>query len=35
MPESVTAAVEDYVKAIYTLDSGDGAVSTTALAERL
>jgi len=35
VPESVTAAVEDYVKAIYTLDSGEGAVSTTALAERL
>jgi DtxR family Mn-dependent transcriptional regulator len=35
MPESVTAAVEDYVKAIYTLDAGEGAVTTTALAERL
>ncbi|HEY2542726.1 MAG TPA: metal-dependent transcriptional regulator [Gaiellaceae bacterium] len=35
MPESLTAAVEDYVKAIYTLDSGEGAVTTTALAERL
>jgi DtxR family Mn-dependent transcriptional regulator len=35
MPESVTAAVEDYVKAIYTLDAGEGSVSTTALAERL
>jgi len=37
MPENdtLTAAVEDYVKAIYTLDSGEGAVSTTALAERL
>jgi DtxR family transcriptional regulator, Mn-dependent transcriptional regulator len=35
MPESVTAAVEDYVKAIYTLDAGEGTVTTTALAERL
>src|SRR5437763_5684629 len=35
MPESVTAAVEDYVKAIYTLDAGAGSVTTTALAERL
>jgi DtxR family Mn-dependent transcriptional regulator len=35
MPESVTAAVEDYVKAIYTLDAGQGSVTTTALAERL
>jgi DtxR family transcriptional regulator, Mn-dependent transcriptional regulator len=35
MPESVTAAVEDYVKAIYTLDAGEGSVTTTALAERL
>jgi DtxR family transcriptional regulator, Mn-dependent transcriptional regulator len=37
MPESetLTAAVQDYVKAIYTLDSGEGAVTTTALAERL
>ena len=37
MPENnaLTAAVEDYVKAIYTLDSGEGGVSTTALAERL
>jgi DtxR family Mn-dependent transcriptional regulator len=38
MPEtatSLTAAVEDYIKAIYTLESrGDGA-TTTALAERL
>lgn len=31
----MTAAVEDYVKAIYTLDPGEGTVSTTALAERL
>lgn len=35
MPESVTAAVEDYVKAIYTLEGGEGSVTTTALAERL
>lgn len=35
MPESLTAAVEDYVKAIYTLESGAGSVTTTALAERL
>ena len=35
MPETLTAAVEDYVKAIYTLDSGEGSVTTTALAERL
>lgn len=35
MPESVTAAVEDYVKAIYTLDAGEGSVTTNALAERL
>ncbi|HZQ89269.1 MAG TPA: metal-dependent transcriptional regulator [Gaiellaceae bacterium] len=37
MPENdtLTAAVEDYVKAIYTLESGEGGVSTTALAERL
>jgi DtxR family Mn-dependent transcriptional regulator len=35
MPESVTAAVEDYVKAIYTLDAGQGSVTTNALAERL
>ncbi|MFL5911068.1 MAG: metal-dependent transcriptional regulator [Gaiellaceae bacterium] len=35
MPETVTAAVEDYVKAIYTLDAGEGSVTTTALAERL
>jgi len=35
MPESVTAAVEDYVKAIYTLEAGEGSVTTTALAERL
>jgi DtxR family transcriptional regulator, Mn-dependent transcriptional regulator len=30
-----SAAVEDYAKAIYALQRGDGAVSTTALAERL
>jgi DtxR family Mn-dependent transcriptional regulator len=35
MPEPLTAAVEDYVKAIYTLESGEGSVTTTALAERL
>ena len=35
MPESVTPAVEDYVKAIYTLEGGEGSVTTTALAERL
>jgi len=35
MPELLTAAVEDYVKAIYTLESGEGSVTTTALAERL
>ena len=41
MPEKVeqapelTAAVEDYVKAIYTLEAREGPVSTTALAERL
>ena len=35
MPETLTAAVEDYVKAIYTLESGEGSVTTTALAERL
>jgi DtxR family Mn-dependent transcriptional regulator len=34
MPETLTAAVQDYVKAIYTLDSGAGT-TTTALAERL
>jgi DtxR family Mn-dependent transcriptional regulator len=30
-----SSAVEDYAKAIYALQRGDGAVSTTALAERL
>ena len=35
MPEPLTAAVEDYVKAIYTLESADGSVTTNALAERL
>ncbi len=35
MPESVTPAVEDYLKAIYALDAGGGSVTTTALAERL
>jgi len=35
VPESLTAAVQDYVKAIYTLESGQGTVTTTALAERL
>jgi DtxR family Mn-dependent transcriptional regulator len=34
--ETVTSAVEDYAKAIYALETRDGAaVSTTALAERL
>jgi DtxR family Mn-dependent transcriptional regulator len=33
--EPVTPAVEDYLKAIYALDPGDGSVTTTALAERL
>jgi DtxR family transcriptional regulator, Mn-dependent transcriptional regulator len=31
----LTAAVEDYVKAVYALESSDETVSTTALAERL
>jgi DtxR family Mn-dependent transcriptional regulator len=31
----LTAAVQDYAKAIYALETRDGAVSTTALAERL
>src|SRR5919206_4984743 len=31
----LTAAVEDYAKAIYALESRDGNVSTNALAERL
>ena len=31
----LTAAVQDYAKAIYALQSRDGTVSTTALAERL
>ncbi|MBV8479195.1 MAG: metal-dependent transcriptional regulator, partial [Actinobacteria bacterium] len=37
MPESapLTPAVEDYVKAIYVLESDAGAATTTALAERL
>src|SRR5947209_2248021 len=36
MPETITAAVQDYVKAIYSLDPGSGdPVTTTALAERL
>jgi DtxR family transcriptional regulator, Mn-dependent transcriptional regulator len=35
MPETLTAAVEDYVKAVYTLESEEATVSTTALAERL
>src|SRR4051812_41097241 len=30
-----SSAVEDYAKAIYALQRGEGAVSTTALAERL
>ena len=33
--EELTAAVEDYVKAIYTLEAREDAVSTTALAARL
>ena len=34
--ETVSSAVEDYAKAIYALESrGEGAVTTTALAERL
>jgi len=34
--ESVTDAIQDYAKAIYALEEhGDGAVATTALAERL
>jgi DtxR family transcriptional regulator, Mn-dependent transcriptional regulator len=38
MPETatpLTPAVEDYVKAIYTLESRDGGATTTGLAERL
>jgi DtxR family Mn-dependent transcriptional regulator len=35
MPELLTPAVEDYVKAIYALDAGEGSVTTNALAERL
>jgi DtxR family Mn-dependent transcriptional regulator len=36
LPLEVTSAVEDYAKAIYALEErGEGAVSTTALAERL
>jgi len=36
MPDSATAAVEDYAKAIYALESRSGsAVSTNAVAERL
>jgi Iron dependent repressor, N-terminal DNA binding domain len=31
----LTAAVQDYAKAIYTLESRDGAASTTDLAELL
>ena len=31
----LTAAVQDYAKAIYALETRDGTVSTTALAERL
>ena len=33
--EEVSAAVQDYAKAIYTLEMRDGAASTTALADRL
>src|SRR3954471_9549708 len=32
---NLTAAVQDYAKAIYTLESGGGAASTTALAALL
>jgi DtxR family transcriptional regulator, Mn-dependent transcriptional regulator len=35
MPEPLTPAVEDYVKAVYTLESEDTTVSTNALAARL
>jgi DtxR family Mn-dependent transcriptional regulator len=35
MPEILTAAVEDYVKAVYALESEDETASTTALAQRL
>jgi DtxR family transcriptional regulator, Mn-dependent transcriptional regulator len=35
MPELLTPAVEDYVKAVYALESEEETVSTTALAERL
>jgi DtxR family Mn-dependent transcriptional regulator len=34
-PEELTAAVEDYVKAIYTLQSREGSATTNALASRL
>jgi DtxR family Mn-dependent transcriptional regulator len=33
--EEISAAVQDYAKAIYTLETRDGAASTTALADRL
>jgi DtxR family Mn-dependent transcriptional regulator len=33
--EELSPAVQDYAKAIYTIESRDGAVSTTALADRL
>ena len=33
--EEISAAVQDYAKAIYTLEARDGAASTTALADRL
>src|ERR671937_2204949 len=33
--EELTAAMQDYAKAIYTLEAREGVVSTTALAERL
>jgi DtxR family transcriptional regulator, Mn-dependent transcriptional regulator len=35
MPELLTPAVEDYVKAVYALESEEATVSTTALADRL
>ncbi len=34
-PDQLSAAVQDYAKAIYTLESEEGSASTTALAERL
>jgi DtxR family Mn-dependent transcriptional regulator len=34
-PDELSAAVQDYTKAIYTLEAQEGSASTTALAERL